>query len=88
MHSTHRLFWIAPLLGAFLVFSIPASAAPGGAAHALCGGNKKKDAKKPKQDDGKKPANPAAAEGLCGGNGKKDVKKPKQDDGKKPANPA
>jgi hypothetical protein len=59
MHTIRRLFLVAPLAGAFLVQSLPAAASTSETPRALCGGNKKKDVKKPTDDDGKKPANPA-----------------------------
>jgi hypothetical protein len=93
MSSVHRtfvsLFAAAGLLVSGAVFA-DASDAPS----ALCGGDKKKDVKKPSDD--KKQPNPAsdaprdprrgAPDGLCGGDKKKDVKKPSDD--KKQPNPA
>ena len=78
MHRTAiALFTAAGLLVSGAVFA-DAEQAPS----TLCGGDKKKDVKKPED---KKP-NPASAEALCGGDKKKDVKKPEDD--KKQPNPA
>jgi hypothetical protein len=83
MSTAHRtlvsLFGAAGLLVSGAVFA-DTSDAPS----ALCGGDKKKDVKKPSDD--KKEPNPASAEALCGGDKKKDVKKPSDD--KKEPNPA
>jgi hypothetical protein len=81
VHSTFvSLFAAAGLLVSGAVFA-DSSDAPS----ALCGGDKKKDVKKPSDD--KKQPNPASApSALCGGDKKKDVKKPSDD--KKQPNPA
>lgn len=61
------LFTAAGLLVSGAVFADTADAPS-----ALCGGDKKKDVKKPED---KKPANPASAERLCGDHEKKSDKK-------------
>ena len=60
MHSNAILrYTFALLLGAGLAVAVPATASAAQAPTALCGGNKKKDVKKPNPDDDQKPANPA-----------------------------
>ena len=81
MSTVHRTF-VSLFAAAGLLVSGAVFADTSDAPSALCGGDKKKDVKKP---DDKKEPNPASAEGLCGDH-KKDVKKPSED--KKQPNPA